>query len=138
MKRPQDHFQRIMWRRPFARLQAWAQTIKTDVIALWLAGRDDLVPLRVKIVAALVAAYALSPIDLIPDFVPILGYLDDLIILPIGIALAIKLIPAPVMRDLRLKALALPKPISRAGAAAVVCLWLAGAGLAGYVLLAVI
>lgn len=67
------------------KLKAWARGIKRDVIALWLAARDARVPWYAKAVAAAVAAYALSPIDLIPDFVPVLGYLDDLIIVPIGI-----------------------------------------------------
>jgi uncharacterized membrane protein YkvA (DUF1232 family) len=75
------------------RLRSWGAASKRDVVALWLAARDPRVPWRAKAVAAAVAAYALSPIDLIPDFVPVLGYLDDLIVLPLGILLAVKLIP---------------------------------------------
>ena len=71
-----------------ARLKQWARTIKRDGIALWLAARDARVPWLAKAVAAAVAAYALSPIDLIPDFIPVLGYLDDVILVPLGILLA--------------------------------------------------
>ncbi len=78
-------------------LKAWARRIKRDVVALWLAARDSRVPVAAKVVAGIVAAYALSPIDLIPDFIPILGYLDDLILVPLGIALAVRMIPAAVM-----------------------------------------
>lgn len=85
-------------------LKSWARALKRDAVALWLAARDPRVPWYAKAAAAVVAAYALSPIDLIPDFVPILGYLDDLLIVPLGIIVAVKLIPGPVMSDLRLKA----------------------------------
>ena len=82
------------------------QALKTEIKALYLARRDPRVPRRAKIVVALVVAYALSPIDLIPDFIPVLGYLDDLLILPLGIMIALKMIPAEVMRDCRAKAAA--------------------------------
>lgn len=115
-----------MSKRPtIERLKDWARSIKRDVIALWLAARDRRVPWYAKAVAAVVAAYALSPIDLIPDFVPILGYLDDLLIVPFGIMVAVKLIPEPIMDDLRVKALEQRKPNSKAGLAAVVLIWLA-------------
>jgi uncharacterized membrane protein YkvA (DUF1232 family) len=81
-----------------------ARALKTEIKALDLARRDPRVPRRAKIVVALVAAYALSPIDLIPDFIPVVGYLDDLLILPLGIMIALKMIPAEVMRECRLKA----------------------------------
>jgi uncharacterized membrane protein YkvA (DUF1232 family) len=74
----------------FDKLRGWARGIKRDVMALWLAARDPRTPWYAKAVAATVAAYALSPIDLIPDFIPVLGYLDDLIIVPLGIVLAVK------------------------------------------------
>ena len=106
------------------RLKVWARNLKRDVIALWLAARDPRVPWYAKALSAAVAAYALSPIDLIPDFIPILGYLDDLLIVPIGIWAAIKLIPEPIMADLRAKALENHKPTSKAGLAAVVLIWL--------------
>jgi uncharacterized membrane protein YkvA (DUF1232 family) len=71
----------------------WARAIERDVVALWIAARDRRTPSTAKIVAGVVAAYALSPIDLIPDFIPVAGYLDDLLIVPLGIALAVRLIP---------------------------------------------
>jgi uncharacterized membrane protein YkvA (DUF1232 family) len=75
-------------------LRLWAKTVERDVIALWLAARDSRTPWYAKLIAAAVAAYALSPIDLIPDFIPVLGYLDDLIIVPLGILLVLKLFRA--------------------------------------------
>ena len=75
------------------RLKVWARNLKRDMIALWLAARDPRVPWYVKALSAAVAAYALFPIDLIPDFIPILGYLDDLLIVPFGIWAAVKLSP---------------------------------------------
>jgi uncharacterized membrane protein YkvA (DUF1232 family) len=85
-------------------LRLWAKRVERDVIAVWLAARDPRTPWYTKVVAAGVAAYALSPIDLIPDFVPVLGYLDDLIIVPLGILLAINLIPRELMTEFRAKA----------------------------------
>ena len=111
------------------RLKLWARNLKRDVIALWLAARDPRVPWYAKALSAAVAAYALSPIDLIPDFIPILGYLDDLLIVPFGIWTAVKLIPEPIMADLRAKALQHRKPTSKAGLAAVLFIWLAGIAL---------
>jgi uncharacterized membrane protein YkvA (DUF1232 family) len=113
-----------MGKTPIELLKVWARGIKRDVIALWLAARDPRVPWYAKAVAATIAAYALSPIDLIPDFIPILGYLDDLLIVPLGIMFAVRLIPPPVMSDLRLTAIEQSKPTSRAGLAAVVMIWL--------------
>lgn len=78
--------------------KGWARHIKRDVLALWIAARDPRTPVLAKITAAAVAAYALSPIDLIPDFVPVLGYLDDLLIVPFGIILAARLVPPSLMR----------------------------------------
>jgi uncharacterized membrane protein YkvA (DUF1232 family) len=108
-----------------ARLRRWAGTLLTEVQALWLAARDPRVGLAAKCVAALVAAYALSPIDLIPDFVPVLGLLDDLLLLPLGIWLAIRLIDPAVMAELRRAASERPRPTVRAGALIVIALWLA-------------
>ena len=79
----------------------WARRLKRDVHALWLAGRDPRTPWYAKALAVAVAAYALSPLDLIPDFIPVLGWLDDLIIVPLGIVLAVRLIPADVMEEHR-------------------------------------
>jgi uncharacterized membrane protein YkvA (DUF1232 family) len=116
------------------RLRGWARTIKRDVIALWLAARDPRVPAYAKLLAAIVAAYALSPIDLIPDFIPILGYLDDLLIVPLGILAAIRLVPPEVMADLRFKALDRSKPTSKAGLFAILIIWIA-AGYLGWLVL---
>lgn len=111
------------------RLKEWARGLKRDVVALWLAARDRRVPWYAKAVAGAVAAYALSPIDLIPDFVPVIGYLDDLLIVPLGILLAVKLIPEPVMAELRLKAVEQRKPTSMTGLLAVLTLWLSAIAL---------
>lgn len=105
------------------RVKAWAGALKRDVLALWLAARDPRVPWYAKAVAAGVAAYALSPIDLIPDVIPVLGYLDDLVIVPLGIMLAIRLIPRDLMAEFRDRARGVRRPVSRAGMALVVALW---------------
>src|SRR3979411_3442108 len=87
-----------------SRIKSWAQRLKRDSHAIYLASRDARVPWYAKALALAVAAYALSPIDLIPDFIPVLGYLDDLIIVPLGILLVIKLIPADLMAEFRAEA----------------------------------
>ena len=113
-----------------ARLRDWAKRIKRDVVALWIAARDPRTPWYAKAAAALVAAYALSPIDLIPDFIPVLGYLDDIILLPLGILLVVALIPRPLMAEFRAEASRREdEPTSRAGAVMVVALWIAAAAL---------
>jgi uncharacterized membrane protein YkvA (DUF1232 family) len=111
-------------------LKHWARAIKRDVGALWLASRDPRVPWYAKAVAAAIAAYALSPIDLIPDFIPVLGYLDDLAIVPLGILLAIRLIPADLMEEFRAEAARRSRPASRAGLAFMVLVWLVAAAFA--------
>jgi uncharacterized membrane protein YkvA (DUF1232 family) len=114
----------------FDALKLWARVLKRDVVALWLAARDRRTPWHAKAVAGAVAAYALSPIDLIPDFVPVLGYLDDLLIVPLGIALAIRLVPAPLMDAFRAEAARRKgRPASWLAATAIVALWLLGLGL---------
>ncbi|KAB8141376.1 DUF1232 domain-containing protein [Chloroflexia bacterium SDU3-3] len=107
------------------RLRQWARALKRDVVALYLAAQDPRVPWYAKAVAACVAAYALSPIDLIPDVVPILGYLDDLILVPLGIALAVRLIPAALLAEHRRAAeeRAAARPTSRAAAAVIILIW---------------
>jgi uncharacterized membrane protein YkvA (DUF1232 family) len=107
----------------------WARAIKHDVVALWIAARDVRTPGTAKLVAGAVAAYALSPVDLIPDFVPVLGYLDDLIIVPLGIRLAVRLIPVPLMTEFRtLAAQRLERPISYGGFAVMMMIWVAALG----------
>jgi uncharacterized membrane protein YkvA (DUF1232 family) len=83
------------------RLRQWARTLKHEVLTLWFACRHPGTPWTARLVAAIVAGYALSPIDLIPDFIPVVGYLDDLILVPIGIWLALRLLPAPVADECR-------------------------------------
>ena len=108
------------------RLRDWARIIKRDVHALYLASRDPRVPWYVKAMAIVVAGYALSPIDLIPDFIPVLGYLDDVILVPLGILLVIQLIPPAVMAEHRdLAAAAQERPVSRAAASVIACIWFA-------------
>jgi uncharacterized membrane protein YkvA (DUF1232 family) len=110
------------------RLRQWARAIKRDVHALYLAARDPRVPAYAKIAAIAVAAYALSPIDLIPDFIPIIGYLDDVLIVPAGILLAVKLVPAELMTEFRTKAASAEgeRALGRRGAAFIVALWIVG------------
>ncbi len=111
-----------------ARLKDWARAIRKDVVALYIAGRDPRVPWHVKAMAVAIAAYALSPIDLIPDFIPVLGYLDEVILLPIAIALVIRMIPDPLMVEFREEAQRRSeRPVSRVAAVAVIALWLAAA-----------
>ncbi|MPZ39183.1 MAG: DUF1232 domain-containing protein [Rhizobiales bacterium] len=111
----------------------WARTVKRDVHALYLARRDPRVPWYAKLLAMAVAAYALSPIDLIPDFIPVIGYLDELIILPLGILLVIRLIPADVMAEHRALAdAAQDRPVSRGAAAAIVAIWIAAIALVAW------
>ncbi len=118
-----------------ARLKKWARALKRDVHALYLAGRDPRVPWFAKALAIIIAAYALSPIDLIPDFIPVLGYLDDLLILPLGIWLVVSMIPPDVMAQLREQASnGGGKPVSMVAAVFVVLIWIAIAALAGVAL----
>jgi uncharacterized membrane protein YkvA (DUF1232 family) len=115
------------------RIKQWARTIRRDVIALWIAARDPRVPWYVKALAMAIAAYALSPVDLIPDFIPVLGYLDELVILPVGILLVVQLIPAPLMAEFREQATATAqKPRSTIAAVIIVLIWLTVATLAGW------
>lgn len=112
------------------KLRSWAHAIKVDLVAVWIASRDPRVPWYAKAVAGAAAAYALSPIDLIPDFIPVIGYLDDLIIVPLLILLAIRLIPAELMAEFRAEAVHREElPHSKAGAAFIVLIWIAAAAL---------
>lgn len=107
------------------RLRAWAFALRRDAHAVWLAARDPRTPWLAKAVALAVAAYALSPIDLIPDFIPVLGLLDDLILVPGGLWLALRLIPAEVLAAHRAAAeAAARRPVSRVAAALVIAGWI--------------
>ncbi len=106
--------------------------LKAETFVLYLAARHPLTPWYAKMLVAFIVAYALSPIDLIPDFIPVLGYLDDLILIPIGIALAIKLVPPAVLSECRARsqeALVNGKPVSRIAGAVIITLWLVLAAL---------
>ena len=116
-----------------AGLSSWARAIKRDTLALYFAARDQRTPWYAKAVSGLVVAYALSPIDLIPDFIPILGYVDDLLLLPVGIWAATKLIPAHVMDENRARAAVVSvRPVSRIAAVAIVAIWVGVAALLGW------
>jgi uncharacterized membrane protein YkvA (DUF1232 family) len=114
------------------RLKTRATALKADTYALYLAARDPRTPLLAKVLAMGVAAYALSPIDLIPDFIPVLGYLDDLLIVPIGLAAAIRLVPKDVMEECRAKALEGGIEKSRTAAVVIVLVWIAAIALVAY------
>ena len=114
-----------------------ARRLKTEVHALYLAYRDPRVPWYARAVAACVVAYAFSPIDLIPDPIPVLGYLDDLVLLPLGVVLALKLIPAPVMAECRQRAQEAARegrPTNWLAAGLIVLVWLALAALGVWLL----
>lgn len=116
-----------------AKLKERARRLEAETYALYLAARDPRTPWHAKLLVTLVVAYAFSPVDLIPDFIPVLGYLDDLVLIPLGIALALKLVPDRVMADCRQRAkdaFAKGRPVSRAAAAVIVVIWLALAALA--------
>ena len=115
---------------PITTLRGWAHRLKRDVIALWIAARDPRTPRRAKLLAGAVAAYALSPIDLIPDIIPVLGLLDDLLIVPAGIWLALRWVPTELMEEYRTAALRRVPPRSRVAALIIVALWLITAGTA--------
>jgi uncharacterized membrane protein YkvA (DUF1232 family) len=114
-------------------LRDWARALKRETLALYYAARDPRTPWLAKLVIGVVVAYALSPIDLIPDFIPVLGYLDDLLLLPLGIWLVIRLLPPEVLAESRARAAqALERPRSIAAAVVVVLIWIALAVLAGW------
>ena len=117
-------------------IKIWARGLRRDAHAVYLAAHDPRVPWYAKALAIAVAGYALSPVDLIPDFIPVLGYIDDLIIVPLGIALVVSLIPNEVMAEYRTKADAVEQcPRSGGAAIIIVTIWMVGAaalGWAGY------
>lgn len=116
-------------------MEPWRERVcalRREVLALYLAARHPRTPWYAKALVACVAAYALSPIDLIPDIVPVLGYLDDLVIVPLGIALALRLVPADVMEECRSRAaeaFACGRPVSRLAATVIILLWVGAAAL---------
>ena len=117
-------------------MKIWARGLRRDAHAVYLAAHDPRMPWYAKALAIAVAGYALSPVDLIPDFIPVLGYIDDLIIVPLGIALVVSLIPNEVIAEYRTKAdAAEQRPRSRGAAIIIVAIWMVGAaalGWAGY------
>ncbi len=113
------------------RLRRWARRLKAEVYALYLAYKDPRVPWYARVFVAVVVGYAFSPIDLIPDPVPVLGYLDDLVLVPLGIALAVRMIPPEVLAECRERACEVAdRPVNRVAAVAVVAVWVALAVLA--------
>ena len=122
-----------LWSGLVRRWRGWAHRLKLEVVAITLAYKDPRVPWYARVFAALVLAYAFSPIDLIPDPIPVLGYLDDLVLIPLGVALALKMIPAGVMAECRERARqqeSQPKPANWIAGAAIVILWVLLAALA--------
>jgi uncharacterized membrane protein YkvA (DUF1232 family) len=112
----------------FARLRTWAAAIKRETLVVWFACRDPRTPWYAKGLAILVVAYALSPIDLIPDFIPVLGLLDELLLLPAALWLVLRLVPAPVLADARAKEVAWSearrqRPRNWIAAGVIVLLW---------------
>ncbi len=102
------------------------KALKREALTLWVAARDPRTPLLAKLLAGAVAAYAFSPIDLIPDAIPVLGLLDDMVIVPLGVWAVLKLLPAPLLAEYRAAAAALAeKPVSRTAALAIGAIWLA-------------
>ena len=117
-------------------LKRWAGRLNVEVYALYLAYKDPRVPWYARAFAACVVGYAFSPIDLIPDPIPVLGYLDDLIIVPLGIALAVRMIPQGVLEECRKKActeIERGKPVNKVAAVVVVCVWLLLAAAATFI-----
>ena len=116
---------------PVGRLERLARRLKVEIYALYLAYRDPRVPWYARVFAALVVGYAFSPIDLIPDPIPVLGYLDDLLFVPLGIALTIRMIPLPVLAECREEARnAKDRPVNKVAAVVVVAIWITLAALA--------
>ena len=108
-----------------AALKAAAQQLRQHTLTVYYAARDRRTPMLVRVLALLVAAYALSPIDLVPDFIPVLGYLDDLLLIPLGLALVVRLTPPAVLESARLQAeRAASQPVSYAAAAVIAAIWI--------------
>ncbi|UXR49301.1 YkvA family protein [Staphylococcus simulans] len=119
-------------------LKSFVAKMNQELLVLYLSSKDQRTPMTVKILAVCIVAYALSPIDLIPDFIPVLGYLDDIIIVPLGIALCLKLIPEPILQDNRRKASELNKNILSQNWYAgvlIIILWIIVISVIGYFIL---
>ena len=119
----------------------WADRLKLEIYAVYLAYRDPRVPLHARLFAACVIGYAFSPVDLIPDFIPVLGYLDDLVLVPLGLALALRMIPHQVMAECREKAqqeMKQGEPVNRVAAGIILLVWLALAVLCIWLMIRVI
>ncbi|MFZ9502675.1 MAG: YkvA family protein [Beijerinckiaceae bacterium] len=115
------------------RLREAARRLKREIVALAIAARDPRTPLYAKAFALFVVAYALSPVDLIPDFIPVLGLLDDVILVPLGIWVALRLIPADLMQDARAKAEAAERlPKNKWAGAVIVAIWIGALALAAW------
>ena len=113
-------------------IREWARAIRRQTLTLYYATRDPRTPWYAKALAGCIVAYAISPIDLIPDFIPVLGYLDEVILLPVAMSLVLRLIPAAVLADARVRAdQAAERPTSRTAAAVIVLVWLTAAALLG-------
>lgn len=122
----------------FGSLKAKAKQLKQLTLTVYFAARDPRTPMPVRALALLIAAYALSPIDLIPDFIPVIGYLDDLLLIPLGLALVVRLTPTEVIESARVQAQqASIRPVSYPAAAVIVVLWFAGMWFLGRWLLGV-
>lgn len=116
-----------------AKLKQRARALKADTLALYFVARHPRTPWYAKVMAFLVVAYAFSPVDLVPDFVPVLGYLDDVILVPLGIALTLKLVPDEVMHECReMAALVMKKPVNWVAGAIIVAIWIGLAALSGW------
>ena len=109
----------------YHQIKQWAKTLKKDIVVVWLVAKDERTPVWIKILALITAAYALSPIDLIPDFIPVLGYLDDIIIVPLGLLLVIKLTPKEIIDGCRMRAsLLAERPVNRWVEGVIILIWL--------------
>jgi len=114
-------------------LREWARRLKREALTVYFAARHPDTPLLVRLLALAVAAYALSPIDLIPDFIPVLGYLDDLLLVPLGVWLVVRLLPPSVVQQARAEAAAAAdRPVSKSAAVVIVCLWAVALALAAW------
>ena len=114
-----------MEKRMLQKLRDWGKSLKCNLVAIWLASRDPRVPWYTRVLAIAVAGYAFSPIDLIPNFVPVLGYVDDAIILPLGVLLMLRLIPREIMAEHRVSAMRLAdSPRSRTASVIIAAMWL--------------